>query len=255
MRRIPFLCLAAAAVVTVTGVQASGHPAKEVVDLIWKHMGGKSVYEKARFVRFTWASEREGSIQTERHHVWDRYTGDYVFEMVESKTGDTLKVLFNVETREGIALRNGEPVADEENGALVERAYGAFINDTYWLLAPTKLEDYGARLTYVGHEGEDEEEGSHLIILYLFFDKDVGLTPGDKYWFYVDHHGQIARWRYRLQGGQEGEWVWSEERDCGMGLTLATRKTSLDGTRAIVFPEVVLTDQMDTAIFRYPPGP
>ena len=64
------------------------HPAKHVVDLIWTYLGGQEVYERARFVEFTFAWERDGEIQGSRSHTWDRYSGDYVVEAKDPENGD-----------------------------------------------------------------------------------------------------------------------------------------------------------------------
>jgi hypothetical protein len=244
-------------VLTLMVPAASGaHPAWQVVDLIWEYMGGREAFAKARFVEFTFAVEKKGEIKSTRQHTWDRYSGDYVLEFKDTKTGDEWKVFFNVESKKGVALKNGTGVNEEENTRAIERAYGIFCNDTYWLLAPTKLQDPGARIQFIGHAGRVEAEGSEgeFIVIYLFFDQEVGVTPGDKYWFNVRHSGQIASWRYVLEGGEEGEWDWTDEKDCGMGIRLSVRKVSRDGDTAIVFPNVKLSATMDPSRFQPPSG-
>ncbi len=78
---------------------------------------------------------------------------------------------------------------------MLERAYGRFINDTYWLLMPVKMMDPGVTRTYVA----DSSMGG-MDVLRLSFDA-VGLTPGDQYWVYVDKNtGRVERWAFLLQG-------------------------------------------------------
>jgi hypothetical protein len=235
---------------------SDGHPAYQMVDLVWEHLGGRAAYAKARFVEFTFAVEKKGEIKMSRKHAWDRYTGDYVLEFTDSKTNEPWKVIFNIDTKKGVALKNGAGVSPEENAKVVERAYGMFCNDTYWLLAPAKLEDPGAKIQFVGHAGKPEADGSEgeFVVLHLFFAQKVGVTPGDQYWLNVTHQGQIVSWRYLLEGGSEGEWQWVDEQDCGMGITLSMRKVSKDGESAIVFPHVRLSDTMDRARFQRPSG-
>jgi hypothetical protein len=263
---------------------ASAHPATIVIDLVWKHLGGKEQYKKVRYVEFTWASKSDGKAGNERKHLWDRYTGDYVLELTDSESGDELEIYFNIETKQGVVVRNGSIVEGEDAEKMIERAYGTFINDTYWLLVPTKLEDYGARVQFIGHEGLPEElewhrmsdderrawarEQKHVvsgddhnhevdehkdaaIVLHLWFEGEVGLTPGDEYWLYITHEGEILRWEYKLQGGHEGSWVWSDPTDCGMGMTFSTRRVHVDGNREIYFPTVKFTDEMDRSAFEY----
>ncbi|MFQ5511716.1 MAG: hypothetical protein ACE5EO_07705 [Candidatus Krumholzibacteriia bacterium] len=242
--------LVAIAIVVVPLVCPSlvtGHAAKDVVDRVWDYMGGKENFAKARYVSFTWAFEQEGTIVVSRHHTWDRYKGDYVLEMKDRESGDDLKAYFNVETRKGVAYRNGTALEDATE--VIERAYRVFINDTYWLLAHTKLEDYGTRLSFFTHEPSETFGG--LLVLHLAFD-DVGLTPGDEYWFYSTPQGQVVKWRYKLEGGNEGEFLWQEEKDCGLGLRFCTRKATADGKKAVVFPQIEFTASMDPAVFRPP---
>ena len=232
-------------------VAAAGHPAVVIVDKVWKHLGGEAAYEKCRYVEFTWTSEADGNVKSERKHTWDRYAGDYVLEFVDSKTSDEYKIYFNVDSKKGVALRNGSAVDAAENAELLERAYGLFINDTYWLLVPTKLQDPGAKIRFVGHAGQPEADSSEgeFVILHLYFDKKVGLTPGDQYWFHVTHEGEIVKWRYVLEDGHEGEWDWADEKDCGMGVVLPMKRVSSDGDRAIVFRDVKFSHERDRSVF------
>jgi hypothetical protein len=150
-----------------------------------------------------------------------------------------------------------------------------------------KLNDPGVRLQFAGHAhrtGErdieeptgsgwidvTDEEAVHahnehlkqeagkdaqslLVVLHLWFSKKVGLTPGDQYWLYVTHDGAVVGWRYVLESGEDGEWEWTDEKDCGMGITLPTKKVSQDGTAAVVFPVVKFTETMDRGVFEPSP--
>lgn len=255
-RRLNWVVLPAFVLALMVPGVCRAHPAWQIVDLIWEYLGGRDTFARARYVEFTFAVENKGEIKGSRQHTWDRYSGDYVLEFKDSKTSDEWKIFFNIDTRKGVALKNGGGVTEEENTQALERAYRIFCNDTYWLLAPTKLQDPGARIQYIGHAGKVEAEGSEgeFVVIYLFFDQKVGVTPGDKYWFNVRHSGQIASWRYLLESGEEESWDWTDEKDCGMGIKLSTRKVSKDGETAIVFPNVKLSETMDRARFQPPSG-
>lgn len=252
MQRTCGIFLILASLLLLVPVAGNAHPAVVVVDWIWDHIGGKDNYKSARYVKFTWAVENEGEIVGQRHHTWDRYSGDYVLELEDPKTGDDLKIYFNIDTKKGRALRNNTPLEGDEATELIDKAFRVFTNDTYWLLLPMKLNDYGVRLTFDRHDGVGEEK-DQAIVLHMAFE-DVGLTPGDQYWVFVRHDGQIIKWSYRLEGGQEGEHMWTDEKDCGMGIMLSTRKASLDGKRAIVFPNVQFSREMDPAVFKMADG-
>jgi hypothetical protein len=225
---------------------AGGESPAGVVERIWSRLGGRSAYEKARFVEFTWAVERDGRVVGARHHLWDRHTGSYVLGARDKESGDSLQVYLNVTSKRGSAYRNGEPLPEEESLQRVEDAYAAHINDTYWLLCPAKLEDPGVTLAMTS---EDSLPG--VSVLHLRFE-NVGLTPGDQYWLYVDGDGRILKWRYLLESGREGIHDWRDEKDCGMGLRFATNKVGADGKVRILFPEVRFAAAVDEKRFLPP---
>ena len=114
-------------------------------------LGGETAWQKARQLRFDFVVEREGTRVAEFHHLWDRYTGDYRL-LGTDKSGAPYAVYFNVNTREGSAFVNGRQIEGEEKKKLLETAYGRFINDTYWLLAPWKVFDPGVHRDYDGEK-------------------------------------------------------------------------------------------------------
>ena len=239
------IVLFAALVATVPAPAGAQNPAP-VIDRVWEHVGGRERFAEARYVQFTWAAERDGEVTRAREHTWDRQTGDYVLRGKDSKTGEALEMYFNVHTREGTAFRDGETVGEAENLEMCQQAYAAFINDTYWFITPTKLEDPGVHVSVAevlaGADGD-------TTVLHLRFDDGIGLTPGDQYWLYVTNDGRIAKWRYVLESGREGAWTWLQEEDCGMGLRFATRKQSLTSTTAIVMRGVHFSETLDRARF------
>src|SRR5215213_10999886 len=68
-------------------------------------------WDDARYIAFTFNVEREGKNVASWAQRWDRYTGDY---RVSGKTrdGDDVAVSMNVNTKDGKAWKNGQPVAD-----------------------------------------------------------------------------------------------------------------------------------------------
>ena len=79
-------------------------------------------------------------------------------------------------------MQDGRAVEGEEKKKLLETAYGRFINDTYWLLAPWKVFDPGVHRDFDGEKtGPD---GALCDVIRLSFD-NVGLTPKDVYWLWV----------------------------------------------------------------------
>src|SRR5215475_13301124 len=144
---------AAACVLAAARVLAADRDPK--ADAIGKEMiaamGGEKAWEKARQFQFDFVVERDGKKAVTRSHAWDRYTGDYRLSGTD-KNGFPFTVYFNVNTKQGKAFSGGKPAVGEAEATLMKNAYGAFINDTYWLLAPWKVFDPGVHLTYDGEK-------------------------------------------------------------------------------------------------------
>ena len=106
----------------------------------------QSAWDKARQFRFDFVVEREGKPIARFSHAWDRYTGDYRVSGTD-KTGAPFAVYFNVNTK-GRARRSStaSPRRARRTTRMLKNAYGRFINDTYWLLAPWKIFDPGVHL-------------------------------------------------------------------------------------------------------------
>jgi hypothetical protein len=189
--------------------------------------GGEMALRSIPYLRFNFGSAPRG-----RRHLWDRMTGDY---RLEYNRGDTsVVVLFNTQTREGTAYRDGQPAADTE--ALVTRAYGAFINDSYWLMMPVKMLDPGVTRILV-----PDSSSTELEVVKLSFD-NVGLTPGDTYYVYVDRvTGMVKRWHYVLQSGSQNRCDWVDYQELAGPLGAVKLSSRKDCTRS-----QLMTDGLET---------
>ena len=168
--------------------------ADSVAMQVYEAFGGPEAWGSLRYLRFDFGGGTETERNVRARHLWDRMSGDYRLEMLGE--GDTVHVaLFSVDSREGEVYLNGSPVGEARRDELLERAYRRFINDTYWLLMPVKMLDPGVNRTYVSDSSTAETE-----VIQLSFD-EVGLTPGDRYWVYVDSEtGRVEQWAYHLEG-------------------------------------------------------
>ncbi len=160
---------------------------------------------------FTFVVEVEGVERARRRHLWRPREGTLV--VVDGGQTTTLSQLYPF-------------LASEDDSEAAIRAWSAFVNDGYWLLAACKVQDPGVQLSV-------DEEGR----LELGFGEGVGLTPGDRYWLTVDEQGRVTRWDYRLQGGDQGGWTWEDYALYG-GLLLSTRRVSAEGDAVIRFEDV-----------------
>lgn len=206
-------------------------------------MGGEAAWSEARFLRFGFAGRRQ--------HAWDRWTGLHRVEG-ETEEGESYLVIHDLDTREGRAWVAGEEVTGDRAAELLENAWGAWVNDVYWLLMPTKLRDPGVTLT---HEGHRELDGTEYEVLHLSFE-NVGLTPGDQYWAYVHPEtGQMDYWAFRLESmppdAEPVLWRWSDWQDYG-GVRLASRREQVGGERVLELSPIEVSREVPAGVFERP---
>ena len=144
-------------------------------------------------------------------------------------------------------------VAAESKAKLLETAYGRFINDGYWLLAPWKVFDPGVRREYAGEKpGPD---GALCDVLKLSFD-GVGLTPKDVYWLWITRDGRhMVQWQYVLGGAAEEPTtaLWKDWRTFG-GIGLSLDKPMTGRPLRILFENVAVSPTRDDSQFTAPPA-
>jgi hypothetical protein len=206
-------------------------------------LGGEAAWREARFLRFGFAGARQ--------HAWERATGRH---RVEGKTqeGEEYVVLHDLDTRQGRAWVDGEEVTGERATELLENAYGAWVNDTYWLLMPYKLRDPGVTLA---HDGTREIEGTEYGVLTLSF-AGVGLTPGDRYWAYVHpESGQMDYWAFRLESmpadAEPVLWRWADWQTHA-GIRLASRREQVGGERVLELSPIEVSTEVPEGVFDGP---
>jgi hypothetical protein len=217
----------------------------EVAGKVMAALGGEPAWKATRYLRFTFAVDREGKTVVSRDHTWDRWTGRYRLDGTDAE-GKKFSVLMNVNTKDGKATKAGQPVQGEELKKQLESAYGAWVNDTYWLLMPYKMMDPGVILK---HDGEAKEGAETWDKVRLTFDS-VGLTPKDKYWAFVNRKtGLVDRWDFVLKGESKppSSFTWEGWKKHG-GVMLAAEHKSKDGTR-IYFPTLEVPASLSDAVF------
>src|SRR5262249_23041152 len=138
---------------------ASDPKADQVAAQMLEALGGQAAWDNTHFLHWTFAGRRV--------HTWDKWTGQHRVEG-EDKEHHKYVVIENINTHEGKAWLDGKPVTGDALKPMLENAYGAWVNDTYWLLMPYKLKDPGVHLTYAGEETVD---GQPYDKLHLSFGK------------------------------------------------------------------------------------
>lgn len=161
--------------------EGSDPEAIAIANEVMAALGGYDAWNDTRYL--TW------SFFGRRTHLWDKHTGNLRFE----NEGTT--VLMNINTKQGRVFENGEEVLDPtKRDEALDRAHGAWINDSYWVFMPYKLKDSGVTLEYVGER--TTEAGAPADVLELTFE-DVGRTPENRYHIYVDKTSRlVTQWDY-----------------------------------------------------------
>lgn len=188
-----------AIVLSLMAAAAYGQPAADA-DAVAKRaidvLAGPA-WDQARYFAFSFNVERDGKIAVSFPQQWDRFTGDYRVRGRHRDGGD-VEVIMNVNTKQGRAWKNGEEQANPAE--LLDFGYRRFINDTYWLLMGFKSFDPGVTRTYDGVKTDACGDG-HDVVRFSF--ANVGLTPGDVYWMWVNRDsGLVDEWHMKLEGSK-----------------------------------------------------
>lgn len=227
---------------------ASDPRAIEIAGRVMDALGGQAAWRSTHYLRFTFAVDREGKTVASRTHTWDKWTGNYRLEGTD-RDGKPFVVLMNLNSRQGKARKDGSLLEGAELATQLEAAYGAWVNDTYWLLMPYKMMDPGVVLAYDGEARESNTTWDKVLLSF----GSVGLTPKDKYWVYVNREtGLVDRWDYVLKGEDKPRtsFAWDGWSRRGRILLAPERRSLKDDTR-IHFPllevEPALPDETFTA--------
>jgi hypothetical protein len=223
---------------------AQGTPTVDsVVDHLTQALGGRPAWDNTHYIRFNFLGRRT--------HWWDKWTGRHRLEG-DTKEKQHYVVIENVNTKEGSAWLDGKKLEGEKAQEMVKNAYGAWVNDTYWLIEPYKLRDPGVNLSYAGEEKLDGKTYDKLAVSF----GTVGLTPGDRYWVYVNRDtGLMDRWEYILQDmpkdGPPLIWRWEGWQKYG-NIMLSPHRVQVGGDRKLEISDIAVSDQLPDSVFTSP---
>ncbi len=186
---------------------------------LWKASGGED-WAKVKEVHFTFVVESDGKPMFSAQHLWNVPAGTDEVKW-KDKQGKDHQVTANL----------AAPASDEEG----KTAYGRWVNDSYWLLAPLKIRDHGVK---VEAGGAKDLNGVTCETVRVSFDK-VGLTPTDQYVLYIDPKTKLpCAWDYIPQSGTGMQATWEKFQTFG-GLNLATEHNFNGKTIKLVDIKVV----------------
>ncbi|MEY2493452.1 MAG: hypothetical protein QOH24_2403 [Verrucomicrobiota bacterium] len=169
---------------------------------LWKASGGDN-WSKIKEIDFNFVVEQEGKQLFIAQHRWNLAAGTDAVKW-KDKQGKDHDVTAN--------LANPAKEGEEKD------AFGRWVNDSYWLLAPLKIRDKGVK---VEAGGPKNLNGASVETINLSFDS-VGLTPTDHYVLYIDPQTKLpCAWDYIPQSGDGLQATWEKFQNFG-GLNLAT---------------------------------
>jgi hypothetical protein len=202
--------------------------AVKVAEDVMHALGGHERWNALPGLRWSFGASRHDTVLTSRRHAWNKLTGQHRVEG-RMRDGSPFVIVHALgDSTRGAAWVNGHAIEGDSLRKLVRRAHAMWVNDSYWFLMPYKMLDPGVHL---GLEAAGADTLANMDCVTLRFDQ-VGLTPGDRYWVFVNRRThRVERWNAWLQG-QPGPasmlstWEGWEPHD---GLWFPTRHRDPDG--------------------------
>lgn len=159
------------------------HIAVQMVDAL----GGMAAYQRVKRIEFSFVVNLFGKEVKRRFHVWDKeHHQAYIRFEHDDKS---FEVWLRLDDKSGVVHADGKRLEPNDAAVFLKEAYAMWVNDTYWLVAPYKVLDDGTHRAFI--EGK----------LRLSFAKNVGLTPGDVYFFELDDDNKPVMWSFYLESG------------------------------------------------------
>lgn len=199
------LFLGATAILSPRALAAPGPPAAAIdaesapiVRALTDAMGGQATWDRLPCFRFDFVVVRDGKEASRFRHWWDKRAGRCRVEGPDDQ-GKHVVAIFGLADKKGMVFVDGIGVSDPATvRKAIQDGYERWVNDTYWLMMPFKLQDPGVRLRYARNERTAE---ATYDVLELSFVPGTGLTSDDRYWLYVNRTTHlIDRWEYVLTG-------------------------------------------------------
>lgn len=210
-------------------------PADALAKTVFEASGGAAM-EQVAGLQFAFVVQQGPDRVFSARHDWD-LTSQRDRVSWADRHGKSFEVLVDLTTRTALEAKvAGQPAEVGQLEELGAQAYQRWVNDSYWLMMPLKLQDPGVVLE---KHAAQEIEGKTFHVLAARYES-VGLTPGDRYEILVDDSGRVQAWDMRLEASTSGEAVrvfWGDWRPVGP-LTLAHERVWAEGERRIVFEDV-----------------
>lgn len=163
-------------------LQESDPRAIAIADAVMKASGTRQGWDETRYVKWNFFDARR--------HIWDKYTNE--LRMIGIK--DSFDIRMNLDSLTGRVQWHGDIVTQPDSLAkYLQLGREMWINDSYWVFLPFKLKDSGVTLKYMGQD--TMKSGIKADVISLAFE-DVGVTPDNKYYIYVDSSNMVRQWDF-----------------------------------------------------------
>lgn len=210
--------------------------AKAIAQNVLRNMGGQQGWDNTRFLAWTLNGQ---------YQVWDKHQNKFRWEK------DSLVAIIDTQSKKGKVYVEGKELTNQQEAQKIkEKAYALWINNSYWLVMPFKLQDPGVHLKYTG--AGKTAEGAAADVLEMTFEK-VGLTPQNKYKLWVDKEkGLITQWAfYRNHTDAEPAFTrqWTGYKNYG-SIKLAGNRSNEKGEFLIT--DISAPKQVPAAVFNSP---
>lgn len=165
-------------------VANSDEKAIEIADVVMENMGGRKSWDDTEIIKWNFFGARK--------LTWNKHSGDVKIQFGEN---DSNIFITNIFTHQGkIKLDGVEQTHLDSIQKYTEMAESVWINDAYWLFMPFKLKDSKTTLQYLAIDTAIGGVYSHKLQLTF---SDIGDTPENKYWVYVDTTTMLVnQWSY-----------------------------------------------------------
>lgn len=146
-------------------------------------MGGQKNYDKTRYIHWTFFGNQS--------LTWDKHKSRVRIDFLKENS----VYILNINDKTGKILKKGvEQTHPDSLNKFLEEAKRIWINHSYWLVMPWKLNDPGVSIKYMGDaKTQDGNEAEYVEMTF----KEVGVTPNNKYWIYFDKKSHlITQWSH-----------------------------------------------------------
>jgi hypothetical protein len=223
----------------------------EIIRRMTDAMGGQQTWDNLPYFRFDFVVVREGKEMARFRHWWDKKNGRCRVEGPDDK-GRSVTAIFTLADKKGKSFTDGIVDTDSTNTAnIIQMGYERWVNDTYWIIMPFKLRDTGVHVKHARTKSTDD--GVDYDVLEVSFNPGIGLTPGDRYWLFVNRQTHlIDRWEMLLQGQQPPPSGATWEAWTDIGPVKLSSMHRVEGKPVMIrFENVAAPATMDETVFTF----